>query len=915
MSTEQIKHFIVHDRHKGETKSGDFAVVNEVYCVIDDPDGGEPSGYAVYENNVLTIHLKNLKGDTGNAISGVDIVPSAEDGGQNEVTLHFSESEDVTFVVLNGTKGSTGSTGPKGEQGDSAIFDSQSETVIVTLANVTGTSTTKGMTQKAITNCISESVLDYDEEGILGLNTQYGIQEDADNGDYWRGNHFLGRLIDLQDSSGNPLYSNCTVIVKPTATGTITAKMAFVTAKGSESGDKVLYARNCSLVHVSEEVAVEIPSDAKYLYLSAQEAAGVYNAPGGVEIRRNLVDKVSEMGASINAQVTAMQQTLVENTESFERIVSQRGEDGVDIAWRIVEGIWASSNNSEWTCSVDIREHRGKRVKVTPNGELNRIAFTTTGGSSITGSTIGYAVIFSSVEGWGGIVDVGDVMTVAIPEDAIYLWMSVKRNGSADKDIKTPIIDLVETVAEKISDVSGRVSTLEESIPIHVDAANGDDANDGKSSAKAVETFSRAFELSGSEINIILHGDTTEAFTPNTPAKSVTLVGADGKKARIIKGEHITEATDEGGGIYSFVTDKVPSGAGTNYWMYHHEVPDPSTLIPISERHPAYRGKAYRCDSTRIVSVASLEDLQNSEVPAFYYDSGNTKVYTNVQPTAEHPIVLPQSGDRGINANMSNVRIANIEVMYGSIKVGGNGDTSGAGTPGGYHIELQDCAAKYAMGAGAFLWDNSKAVTLIRCEAARTTIGTDSGSGDGFNAHASHDANSDPGAIRETAMLIDCWAHDCNDDGFSDHYRSETVIIGGLYEYCGKGGITPSFGSQVEVRNAVCRRNSGAGILYTGATADNTGRTGGCVIAKNCLAENNSGSNYNVVGGTPAVDGKPARPNVMTLIGCISINAGEYGYRSSGVDNILRLVNCFDKGSASGAKNEYAIADNANLVE
>ena len=96
--------------------------------------------------------------------------------------------------------------------------------------------------------------------------------------------------------------------------------------------------------------------------------------------------------------------------------------------------------------------------------------------------------------------------------------------------------------------------------------------------------------------------------------------------------------------------------------------------------------------------------------------------------------------------------------------------------------------------------------------------------------------------------FYDCNAVGCYDDGISHHDGAEGVIDGGVWSNCLKGGITPSFGSKVTVRNAVCKDNL-YGIWYT---QSGSRITDGTQIMQNCLAFDNSEkdigvSAYNVI--------------------------------------------------------------------
>ena len=108
--------------------------------------------------------------------------------------------------------------------------------------------------------------------------------------------------------------------------------------------------------------------------------------------------------------------------------------------------------------------------------------------------------------------------------------------------------------------------------------------------------------------------------------------------------------------------------------------------------------------------------------------------------------------------------------------------------------------------------------------------------------------------------FYDCSAVRCDGDGISHHDGSTGVIDGGHWTGCLKGGVTPSFGAKVTVKNVICEENL-YGIYYT----QGSGRTTDAVLMmQNCLAVENTGkdimiSGYNVVShgcayGTKEVD-------------------------------------------------------------
>ena len=432
---------------------------------------------------------------------------------------------------------------------------------------------------------------------------------------------------------------------------------------------------------------------------------------------------------------------------------------------------------------------------------------------------------------------------------------------------------------------------------VYVDAVNGNDTNSGTTESAALATFAAAFSKTGVDTTIILIGDTTERLNIKTKSnqRSVRLIGKRGLVNRIICGTKIDSGTLVAGTTNVYQTPLSSFSAADHFQLFQHEVFDESTLIPDNERHPLQRGKTYRCDSTKITRVTSLDAVKTSEGYTFFYDTDAQMLYVKIKEgttLATNPVYIP--GGSGISGNDGSVafEMVNIECWYGSISL--------RFCHGGRAI---DCAAKYALGGGAWSWDAAIGVELIRCEAARAFSG--SSTGDGFNAHSTTDG---PALAKHTvATLIDCWSHDNNDDGYSDHERCETTIIGGLFEYNVKAGLTPAYGCHDTIYNAYCRKQVNNGIaLVGGATAAEGGR-GSQIFVIGCICENNK-NNFYVSGDKSGKD-----ENFGKFVNCISLNGTQYGYLC-GANARIELNNCTDSGSPT-AKSGNIVVNNAALVE
>lgn len=432
---------------------------------------------------------------------------------------------------------------------------------------------------------------------------------------------------------------------------------------------------------------------------------------------------------------------------------------------------------------------------------------------------------------------------------------------------------------------------------VYVDAVNGNDTNPGTTESAALATFAAAFSKTGVDTTIILIGDTTERLNIKTKSnqRSVRLIGKRGLVNRIICGTKIDSGTLVAGTTNVYQTPLSSFPAADHFQLFQHEVFDESTLIPDNERHPLQRGKTYRCDSTKITRVTSLDAVKTSEGYTFFYDTDAQMLYVKIKEgttLAANPVYIP--GGSGISGNDGSVafEMVNIECWYGSISL--------RFCHGGRAI---DCAAKYAFGGGAWSWEAAISVELIRCEAARAFSG--SSTGDGFNAHST---TIDPALAKHTvATMIDCWSHDNNDDGYSDHERCETTIIGGLFEYNVKAGLTPAFGCHDTIYNAYCRKQVNNGIALVGSATAAEGGRGSQIFVIGCICENNT-NNYYVSGDKSGAD-----ENFGKFVNCISLNGSKYGYLC-GTNARIELNNCTDSGSPT-AKSGNVIVNNAALVE
>ena len=428
-----------------------------------------------------------------------------------------------------------------------------------------------------------------------------------------------------------------------------------------------------------------------------------------------------------------------------------------------------------------------------------------------------------------------------------------------------------------VADMSGRKSGDSESKILYV-AKNGKDENTG-SESEPLATATKAL-AKGAKIVSVYGGRYKEIIKIPASATNIQIQCAEHNKRVIFEEPDCVLANTEtkvDGYEKIYKAPWKTDIESTNKWIYQDSVSDKNTLITDAERHPNERGYEYRCEDTKIVRCTAtntndaLKEIEACEEYKWYLDTDNNALYFS-RPNEideEHPLCYSK-GRRlfeGINKNIS-LKTVGIETKYLIFNVDGTSVS-----------EILECKSTNVYGAGAFTYDKCQSAIFTRCEAARAQRGSN---GDGFNGHSNNDG--DVFSKQTNVILHNCYSHDNNDDGYSDHERSETEIIGGLYEYNGKGGITPSYGSHCVCRDVYSRKNY-SGFYYTGTAETFEGGKYGQMICYNCIAENNT------TGGTKTGFRVDGIGNKMTLINCKSIK-NSIGYAVGNADARAELIDC-----------------------
>jgi hypothetical protein len=410
-------------------------------------------------------------------------------------------------------------------------------------------------------------------------------------------------------------------------------------------------------------------------------------------------------------------------------------------------------------------------------------------------------------------------------------------------------------------------------------ATTGDDSTGDGSSINPFKTISKAV-ASGAETVIVAGGDYNENVLDLRKAlhDKVTIKGVRGEKVIFRRDDSLL--LDDGSetlvsgysNVYEAVISTAPGYNGAAQWLFFDGLNDAASAITTEEAHPLERGQFYRNNCTKLEKTtsdtleAALAEIEAAETFKWWYDSLTQKLYFNrSEATSTYPIYRSSSSYLRTRENQS-VVISNIEFRYGILNLEKLNVA-----------ELYNVASKCVYGAGCFMYNDSISVLFDHCEAALAFSGSN---GDGFNGHATAGAN--PLAKYCQVTIRECWSHDNNDDGYSDHEYAEATIDGGLFEWNKKGGVTPSFGSHCVCKNVLSRHNY-SGFYYGGtATEGNAGQ----MICYNCMSVSNNRSGVSNVGGF-RIDGTN---NNAVLVNCKSI--GDRNAFSCGDTCTMTLYDC-----------------------
>lgn len=725
-------------------------------------------------------------------------------------------------------------------------------------------------------NSLSEDVASaFGKTTIVPLPTaQSGSYYNSTNGALVSGTAVYYEPVDLSDYVGKTL--KIAIDFNGKASTLLSSQRAIILCSGSSSTSigtvgRIISEADLAASAVNEKAEVEVTVNANTPYI----AVSYRNSDTTISItysEKGALDTLSEDVEECSAKTMALEEDIqdIVGSENITPITLPSANTG-----GFYDGSTFYTGTGVYYEPLDISSYMGKKLRLT---------ITYADASSLLGSTRAILICSgNSSQNLGSVTQrfiekdlaaeaVSNVVVKEIIVDANYIAISYRNSTTEIKleDISTTPGIIDEKISEAIN--GGGTSVL------YV-ATNGSDENTGLSSFEPLATVNKALELGADCVSIASGIYKQQIDLSKAKKSSLCLLGADNMQRTIFTTD--TRIVASSATVHSGKVKKVTVANPNVRWLFQENVNDVNTVITATEHHPCQRGLFYRCEDTKIVACASstladaLTEIEASDSYLYFYDTVGGVLYFSSPETISSSKPLVKGTSLGLFSETNKF----VHLLCNRIEANCMHITfDGMNNP----IAI-DCKVRNAYNSGGFVYNYCNGATFIRCEVSRTYASGEVG--DGFNGHNTLNKTNSPLTKGTTVLMEDCWSHDCYDDGYSDHECSETVIRGGLFEYNGKAGVTPSYGSHCSCYNVYSRHNQN-GFMYI-ATPDDAGN-GGQLYCVGCVAEEND----NPVGQSTVHCGYViiSSGNTGILLNCKSIG-NRYGYNvASG--SYLTLIDC-----------------------
>jgi hypothetical protein len=486
-----------------------------------------------------------------------------------------------------------------------------------------------------------------------------------------------------------------------------------------------------------------------------------------------------------------------------------------------------------------------------------------------------------------------------VPANTAYVrFRIVKRATASLAKVKSPLATSSEAIRSVVIDAfkDGSGSAIGFNT-IYV-TKTGSDTNNGKSKTNAVATVAQAVKLASPVGRIIIEeGDYTFGSGGVASWAGVTQLSIEAERnarVRFISETKVTGISKTAG--YTKVYQGTLLGTGWNPsrcdWIWHHDVPDPRTLIPAFERVALQRGRSHRLNSTKIEKVDSIAEIEAATTPKWYHDLANNTLYFSIWNGADATaadIRIPSSlyapfyGGTGTER----IKLVGIDVLYSG--------ANGFAAQRLISFEAENCRSLFN-GDNGGAYDDCKFVQTKFCEYGGNYW-------DGGNIHC---AQANTYQMPIVYQAIDTWSHDNRDDGDSMHEICLGTYWGGLYEYNGDRGIATSYGAHGTAYNTYARYNGqidllgGEGFAALGQLTIDTG-VGTQMDCFNCVS---IGNRYNYMASVSS--------STVNAYGCTSRDATAVGYR--GDSGIVNAYDCKTFNDATVKSGNVNVINSNSLV-
>lgn len=212
----------------------------------------------------------------------------------------------------------------------------------------------------------------------------------------------------------------------------------------------------------------------------------------------------------------------------------------------------------------------------------------------------------------------------------------------------------------------------------------------------------------------------------------------------------------------------------------------PSLEILDEDRHPLQRGLKYRLPYTQLFEIEDLATLDNTNGGWFWQDG---VIYLTATDGGNAANKRYEARARGTFAHtQGSLTLERVNIWFSN---------SYGFRSSGTNVVRKDCNI-YGCREDGFS-DNANFTLSYNDTAA--------GNGnDGFNMTVEGAGISgDESTNRLTAIYYNPYGHDNGDDGLSCHYRSDSTVYGGLFEYNNKGDVIHVTGSNSACYGTVSR--------------------------------------------------------------------------------------------------------------